>query len=94
MSHLEGTEGPNQSLGMETTQPPDFSLLDATYHKIVTFPKPSSSTLTKDLSLIPKIPLNWNTQRNLAQEIVEVYHSISNDPSIFKPLVELKKHQA
>ena len=66
MSHLEGTEGPKQPLGTETTQPPDFSFSDATSHKIITFPKPPSSTLTKDLFLIPKILLNWNTQRHLA----------------------------
>src|ERR1700721_2974476 len=44
MSHLEGTEGPKQPLGTEATQPPDFSLSDATSHKIITFPKPPSST--------------------------------------------------
>src|ERR1700734_1088348 len=79
---------------METIQPSDSCLTDATSHKITTSPEPLSSSLAKDLSSIPKIPLNRNTQRHLAREIVEVYHSISNDPSMSKPVVELKKHQA
>ena len=54
MSHLEGTEGPNQLLGMETIQPLDSCFTDATSHKVTTSPKPPSSSLTKDLSLIPK----------------------------------------
>src|ERR1700691_5777437 len=68
--------------------------MDTTSNKIATSLEPLSSSLAKDLSLIPKIPLNWNTQRCLAQEIAEVYHSISNDPSMSKLLVEQKKHQA
>src|ERR1700683_1786444 len=68
--------------------------MDTSSLNVATFPKPFPSTMTKDLSLIPKIPLNRKTQRHLAREIVEVYHSISNDPSISKPLIELKKHQA
>src|ERR1700729_2201088 len=53
-SHLEGTEGPNKLLGMETIQPLDSCFTDATSHKVTTSPKPPSSSLTKDLSLIPK----------------------------------------
>src|ERR1700683_5518775 len=68
--------------------------MDTSSLNVATFPKPFPSTMTKDLSLIPKIPLNRKTQRHLAREIVEVYHSISNDPSISKPLIELKKLQA
>src|SRR6202167_3080092 len=94
MSRLEETEGPNRLLGTETIQPSNSCLTDATSHKIATSPELLSSSLAKDLSLIPKIPLNRNTRRCLARKIVEVYHSISSDPSISKPLVELKKHQA
>jgi len=94
MPHLEGTEGPNRLLGTETIQPLDSCLMDATSNKFAMSPKPLSSSLAKNLSSIPKIPLNWNTRRHLAQEIAKVYHSISNDPSMSKPLVELKKHQA
>src|SRR6202050_100001 len=86
MPRLEGTEGPNRPSGTETTQPSDSSLMDTSSHNVATFPKPFPSTLTKDLSLIPKIPLNQKTQRCLAQEIVEVYHSISDNSSISKPL--------
>ena len=94
MSRLEGTEGPNRLLGTETIQPSDSRLTDATSHKIAASPESLSSSLAKDLSSIPKIPLNRNTRRRLAREIAEVYHSISSDPSMSKPLVELKKHQA
>jgi hypothetical protein len=79
---------------METIQPLDSRFTDTTSHKITTSPEPPSSNLTKDLSLIPKILSNQNTQRHLAREIAEVYHSISNDPSMSKLFVELKKHQA
>jgi hypothetical protein len=51
---------------METIQPLDSHLMDATSHQIATSPEPFSSSLAKDLSLIPKIPLNQNTQRRLA----------------------------
>ena len=61
MSCLEGTDGPNQLLGTETIQPSDSRFMDATSHKITTSPKPLSSSLAKDLSLIPQIPLNQNT---------------------------------
>src|SRR6202167_4384898 len=94
MSCLEGTEGPNRLLGTETIQPSDTHLMDATSHKIAASPEPLSSSLAKDLSSIPKIPLNRNTRRRLAREIAEVYHSISSDPSTPRPLLELKKHQA
>jgi hypothetical protein len=79
---------------METIWPSDSSFTDTTHHKISTSPKPLSSILANDLSLISKIPLNQNTRRHLAQEIAEVYHSISNNPSMSKRLAELKKHQA
>src|ERR1700683_4270317 len=93
-SRLEGTESLNRLLGMETIQPLDSHFTDATSHKITALSKPLSSNPAKDLSSIPKFPLNRNTQRRLARDIAKVYHSISNNPSAFKPLVELKKHQA
>src|ERR1700723_2836519 len=94
MSRLEGTEGPNRLLGTETIQPSDSRLTDATSHKIAASPEFLSWCLAKDLSSIPKLPLNRNSRRRLAPKISEVYHSISSDPSKSKPLVELKKHQA
>jgi hypothetical protein len=61
VSCLEGTEGSNKPLGLENTQSSDFSSLDTISHKISTLPK--RSLLSKDLSSIPKIPLNQNTRR-------------------------------
>jgi hypothetical protein len=72
MSRPEGTEGPNRLLGTETIQPSDSRLTDTTSHKITTSPEPLSSSLAKDLSSIPKIPLKQNTRRRLAREIAEV----------------------
>src|ERR1700677_2139032 len=79
---------------METIQPSDSRFTDATSHKITGCSRPLSSNLAKDLSSILKIPLNWNTRRCLAKDIAKIYHSISNNPSASKLLVELKKHQA
>src|ERR1700683_257169 len=77
VSRLEGIESPNRLLGTETILPLDSRFTDATSHKITAFSKPLSSSPAKDLSSIPKIPLNRNTQRHLAQDIAKVYHSIS-----------------
>ena len=91
-SSLEGTEGINLPLGVEITQPSDSNSLDTNSFKVDLALEPSFSS--RDLSMTPKIPLNRNTQRRLAQEIAKVYHSTSNNSPDSKPLVELKKHQA
>jgi hypothetical protein len=92
VSHLEGTRGSNKTLGLENTQSSDFSSSDAISHKIGTLPK--SSLLNKDLSSTPKISLNWNTRRQLAQDIAKVHYLITKGPSNPKLLIELKKHLA
>ena len=90
VSYLEGTEGCNKPLGLENTQSMEFSLSDAISHSTL----PKSSLLSKNLSSTPKIPLNRNTRRWLARDIVKVHHLVPKDPSNPKPLIELKKHLA
>ena len=90
-SSLEGTEGINLPLGAEITQPSDLNLSDTNSFKVDLVSEPSFSS--KNLSSTPKVPLNRNTRRRLAREIAEVHHSISNNSSGSKPLVELRKHQ-
>ena len=89
---LEGTKGINLPLGVEITQPSDSNSLDTNSFKVDLALEPSFSS--RDLSMTPKIPLNRNTPRCLAQEIAKVHHSISNNSPGSKPLVELRKHQA
>ena len=91
-SSLEGTEGINLPLGAEITQPSDTNLSNASSFRVDLALEPSFSS--RDLSTTPKIPLNRNTRRCLAQEIAKVHHSISNNLPGSKPLVELRKHQA
>ena len=91
-SSLEGTEAINLPLGVEITQPFDLNLSDTNSFKVELTPEPSFSS--RNLSSTPKIPLNQNTRRRLAREIAKVHHSISNNSSGSKPLVELRKHQA
>src|SRR6202167_2291813 len=86
MSRLEGTEGPNRLLGMETIQPSDSCLTDATSHKITASPEPLSSSLAKDLSSIPKIPLNRNTKDALPEKLRK---SITQFPAILPCLSHL-----
>ena len=59
MSSPEGTEGINLPLGAE-----DSNLLGTNSFKVDLTLEPSFSS--RDLSMTPKIPLNWNTQRHLA----------------------------
>ena len=92
MSSLEGTEGSNLPLGAIITQPLDLNLSDTNSFKVDLTPEPSFSS--RNLSSTPKIPLNQNTRKHLAREIAKVHHSISNNSSGSKPLVELRKHQA
>ena len=89
-SSLEGTGGINLPLGAEITQPSDSNSSDTSSFRVDLTLEPSFST--GDLSTTPKIPLNWNTWRCLAQEIAKVHHSISNNSPGSKPLVELRKH--
>ena len=91
-SSLEGTKGINLPLGAEITQPSDSNSLDTNSFRVDLALEPSFSS--RDLSTTPKISLNQNTQRRLAREIAKVHHSISNNLSGPKPLVELRKHQA
>ena len=88
-SSLEGTEAINLPLGVEITQPFDLNLSDTNSFKVELTPEPSFSS--RNLSSTPKIPLNQNTRRRLAREIAKVHHSISNNSSGSKPLVELRK---
>ena len=91
-SSQEGIKGFNLPLGTEITQSLDSKSLDTSSYKVCLSPEPSFSS--RDLSTTPKIPLYWNTQRHLTQEIAKVHHSISNNPSSSKLLIKLKKHQA
>jgi hypothetical protein len=63
-SNLEGTEGINLPLGVKNTQPSDSNSSDTNSFKVDLTLEPSFSS--RDLSMTPKIPLNWNTQRCLA----------------------------
>ena len=79
-------------LGAEITQPLDSNSSNTNSFRVDLALEPSFSS--RDLSMTPKIPLNRNTRRRLAREIAKVHHSISNNSSGSKPLVELRKHQA
>ena len=91
-SSLEGTEGIDLPLGAEITQPSDSNSSDTNSFRVDLALEPSFSS--RDLSTTPKIPLNRNTRRLVTREIAKAHHSISNNSTGSKPLVELKKHQA
>ena len=91
-SSLEGTEGINLPLGAEIIQPLDSKSSDTSFFRVNLALELSFSS--RDLSTTPKIPLNQNTWRGLAQEIAKDHHLISNNSPGSKPLVELRKHQA
>ena len=92
MSSLEGTKGTNLPLGAEITQPSDLNSSDTNSFRVDLALEPSFSS--RDLSMTPKIPLNWNTQRRRAREIAKVHHLISNNSPGSKLLVELREHHA
>ena len=58
-SSLEGTKGFNLPLGIKITRFSDSKSLDTSSYKVDLSPEPSFSS--RDLSMTPKIPLNWNT---------------------------------
>ena len=63
-SSLEGTEDISLPLDVKITQPSDSKSSDTSSYRVDLTSEPSFSS--RDLSMTPKIPLNWNTRRCLA----------------------------
>ena len=87
-SNLEGTKDSLEFLGTDNLPVPDLNSSEVHLHNIMTpLDFQQNGNLAKDFSSIPKNPLNWNSRRCLARDIIKVHYSITNTSLNSKPLI-------
>ena len=87
-ANLEGTNNSSELVGEDTA----MNTLNASSNRVEVIP-PKSNSKSRDLTLVPKTPLNCNTRRHLARDIARANYSLIENGSA-KPLIKLKKYMA